>query len=367
MNKNITLIIGLLLLAAGVFGVYMLFCEHVSVDMSDQQGSVETVVPVRAGKIVRTDLHGFEVVYGRVKALPVIDNPGSDAVVVKCAVNGVITSIKCSPGKMVKKGDVLFELDVRIAGAKLKEKQQALDFLRRELTRQQSLLKIKAVSQIQYQSTLLDFNQAQQALDIARLQLGYYIIRAPISGRIVSVKISPAQTVEMSDVLAEILNTRCLCVSVHVPAGSIEKIHIGQSVQVFTNDLSQKGKWRAIGKVNYIDARVDLVSNSVEVRADVLPDLKLHSGQFIKARILYQSHTDTLAVPVSALVSQDNGACIYGISDNHAVRISVVKKIRQGDLIEIAGRGLSEGMDIVTQGAYGLPENTMIKIIGHDQ
>jgi membrane fusion protein (multidrug efflux system) len=47
-----------------------------------------------------------------------------------------------------------------------------------------------------------------------------------------------------------------------------------------------------------------------------------------------------------------------------ALEKEVKAGLREGDLVEVEGEGLREGMAIVTEGAYGLPNETKIKIIG---
>ena len=37
---------------------------------------------------------------------------------------------------------------------------------------------------------------------------------------------------------------------------------------------------------------------------------------------------------------------------------------RDGDLVEVQGEGLTEGMTVGTEGAYGLPEESQIRVIG---
>jgi len=48
-------------------------------------------------------------------------------------------------------------------------------------------------------------------------------------------------------------------------------------------------------------------------------------------------------------------------SDNRAHQTDVETGIRSGDLVQIT-RGLQAGQTVVTVGAYGLPDNTQVKV-----
>jgi membrane fusion protein (multidrug efflux system) len=52
------------------------------------------------------------------------------------------------------------------------------------------------------------------------------------------------------------------------------------------------------------------------------------------------------------------------VEGDKALEKEVKAGLREGGLVEVEGVGLKEGMAIVTEGAYGLPNDTKIKVIG---
>jgi len=54
-----------------------------------------------------------------------------------------------------------------------------------------------------------------------------------------------------------------------------------------------------------------------------------------------------------------NGDSLIAVVDEKAIKPG----LRDGNLIEISGEGLQEGMAIVTQGVYGLPPETHIRVL----
>jgi membrane fusion protein, multidrug efflux system len=90
----------------------------------------------------------------------------------------------------------------------------------------------------------------------------------------------------------------------------------------------------------------------------------LRLGQFVTARISSEEHKDRLVVPAASVVKDpDEGAVISIVAGDRATRKAVKTGLREGDLVEIQGEGLSEGQTVVTVGAYGLPKETKVRVL----
>jgi multidrug efflux pump subunit AcrA (membrane-fusion protein) len=77
-------------------------------------------------------------------------------------------------------------------------------------------------------------------------------------------------------------------------------------------------------------------------------------------------HRDRLAVPVESVVKDETGATVIAVVDGDmAVQTPVTTGLEDGALVEVAGDGLRAGMTVVTEGAYGLPATTRIRIVGN--
>jgi membrane fusion protein (multidrug efflux system) len=90
----------------------------------------------------------------------------------------------------------------------------------------------------------------------------------------------------------------------------------------------------------------------------------LRPGQFVKVRFVYVEKNDCLVVPEESLVTTTDGRTVIAVVEgNKAVQKAVQTGLREKGLVQIQGQGISEGMQIVTEGAYGLPPETKIRII----
>jgi multidrug efflux system membrane fusion protein len=72
---------------------------------------------------------------------------------------------------------------------------------------------------------------------------------------------------------------------------------------------------------------------------------------------------DAIVVPATALLTGADGATTVMTiaADQHAHQQAVKVGIKQDDKIQIV-EGLKEGQQIVTEGAYGLPDNAKVAV-----
>jgi membrane fusion protein (multidrug efflux system) len=62
------------------------------------------------------------------------------------------------------------------------------------------------------------------------------------------------------------------------------------------------------------------------------------------------------------VVIVDKKANIALVEGDQAKQREVTTGLRDGNLVEVSGEGLQEGMAVVTEGAYGLPPETRIRV-----
>jgi multidrug efflux pump subunit AcrA (membrane-fusion protein) len=83
----------------------------------------------------------------------------------------------------------------------------------------------------------------------------------------------------------------------------------------------------------------------------------------VTARVTAQTVNDAVLVPGSALLKTPEGAesvMVVG-DDNTAHQLNVEVGIREGDQVQIT-KGLKGGERVVSSGAYGLPNDTKVKV-----
>lgn len=325
----------------------------------DAASAVATVVDVHVDTVRKATLRAYVTAYGRVEPEPAaVERPAAQAFVA-AAVPGRIVEARCVEGQVVEAGALLFQLDSRLADLAVGTARSALDLARRNAERQHALADVGGTSE----KLVLE---ADQALEAARAQLGdaetrrsLLRVTAPIAGTVTRVLGKPGQPVDPSTVLAEVIDLDRVVVEGSIPSAEAPRLALGQAVEITDED----GALAATGTVALIVSRVDPGSDSVPVRVELPAGVRLRPGQFVRLRIVTEQHEDCLAVPVESLVRTAEGSVIAIVEDDTARRRPVREGLHDGDLVEVDGPGLKAGMTVVTEGAYGLPAETSVRIV----
>ncbi len=265
----------------------------------------------------RTDKISRGSVVVQVRATGII-NP-VQTVQVGSQVSGTISRIYVDYNSHVKKNQVIAEIDstflyasVKEAEANLEHNQAQVTEARRTLTRTTELFKKDLVSQADldaaktaYESAVAQFKQTEAALDRARVNLRYAIIRAPIDGVVISRDVDVGQTVAASlqtPKLFSIANDLThMQVEASVDEADIGQIQEGQSVS-FTVDAYPDEQFH--GKVAQVRLAPITVQNVVTYTVVIEvpnPDLKLRPGMTATVSILADRRDDVLRAPVLAI------------------------------------------------------------------
>lgn len=307
--------------------------------------TVVTEVPVHIGKITRATLHSYVTAYGTIEPQPAGKNQLPASARVASPVAGVIGQTKCYEGQHVKTGDLLFQLDSRTANV-------AVETAEKIFERQKKLLNVGGTSEKALQ-------EAEQQLASARAQQALLQIDAPLSGTVVRVNTNPGESVDVKSALAEIIDLNRLIVAASIPADDIRNLKIGAPVKINSNSQS------ANGKLAFIASRIDPKTGSAFARVAIPPDSGFRPGQFASLRIVSAEHKNVLAAPAESVTKTADGKTVITIVEGgKAIQKNIKAGLRDGNLIEVEGEDLKEGMPIVTTGAYALPAETKIRVIG---
>jgi membrane fusion protein (multidrug efflux system) len=366
MNKFGTFM-GLLILLAGAVVVFYLFRGNRGKISEKQQKDVATAVSVHVAKVSRSVLHGYILAYGRIEPSMGTSEKPAARVLITAPVDGIISEAMCVEGQEVHKGDTLFSLDSRMAKVAVKEAQQAVQFAEKNFERQKELLTVQGTSEKLMQQAEHELKIANEELTRANTQLSLLQVTAPISGMIVRVLARPGEAISMTTTLAELIDLKQLIVECRIPSAEVSVLKPGQKVEIETGigevGLS-KDSLRATGELTFIDSMVDPESDTVLVRASISAEAGLRPGQFVKMRIVYMEKSNCMVVPEESLVTTTEGQTVIAIVENGKAFQKIVQPgLRENGLVEVQGEGIHDGLQVVTDGAYGLLPETMVRII----
>jgi membrane fusion protein (multidrug efflux system) len=186
---------------------------------------------------------------------------------------------------------------------------------------------------------------------------------------VIKVNARRGDSVDPATLLAEVVDLSRLVVSASIRSVEAAQVKRGERVELSagsgpgTPAAELSAALVASSTIAYIAPQVDTATDTVVVRARVPASSGLRPGQFVNARILTDERRDQLAVPVDSVVQGAQGPEIALVQGDVAVRTRVTTGLREGQLVQVEGDGVREGVSVVVKGAYGLLPKTKIKVI----
>jgi membrane fusion protein, multidrug efflux system len=326
----------------------------------EDEESPPTEVAVHVGKITRATLRGYVTAYGLVEPQPPGEHSAASASVA-ASIAGVVSRVLCSEGQHVALGEVLFQLDSRAADVAAKKAQEAVEFAETAYERQKTLIQVEGTSQKLFQEAEQTLRTARSDLNAARTQQAFLRVTAPLSGTVARILVKPGEAVDLSTTLAEMVDLQRLVVSAGVPSAELGPVKPGQVAEVLADTSAPP----VTGSLTFVSSQVDPKTGTALVRASLPARSDLRPGQLVTLRIVTRESRDCLAVPVDSVVKNSEGVTVISlVRDGEAVQVPVKTGLLDNGLLEVEAQGLQAGAPVVTEGAYGLPPKTKIRVLG---
>jgi membrane fusion protein, multidrug efflux system len=355
-----------------------------------QLGLVETEAPARAVEpAAKPARPAVPILVAQVKRGPMpvrIDAIGSvqpiATVALRSRVDAQIDKILVADGASVKAGDILIKLDSRQIEAQIKQAEAALakdhaalEQAQRDVARYGDLVSKQAGTQLNLDNakTAVMASKAaimgdQAAIDNLLVQLTYYTISAPISGRVGTISLKAGNLIRGGDngstgTLATINQTTPIYVAFSVPQRLLADLRKSlQDGGAQTSAIPQGGDRGPSGKVAVLDNAIDASTGTVMVRAIFQNDDEfLWPGQLCDIRVTLRTDPDVISVARQAVQVGQDGNYVFIVQD----RIAHVRKVtvdRTQDGADIISAGLSGDETVVTEGAMLLVEGSNTEI-----
>ena len=302
-------------------------------------------------------------------------------VAIKSRLDGQIIKVGFSDGQDVAKGQVLFEIDARPLQAQLQQARATLARDKAQLERARSqeerykdLLQKGFVSQDAYAQFRTNVDTAaatvaasESAVENARLQTEYAVIRSPISGRAGKILIQQGNLVKANDTVSLVVINQIapIYVSFAVPEqylGLIRKYMASGKLAVEATPQGASDAIAASGTVAFIDNTVDASTGTVRLRA-TFPntDKSLWPGQFVTTSVTLKEQQNAIVVPSQAVQTGPRGQFVYviraGIAEMREIGIERVDGANT-----VVARGLTAGEQVVTSGQSRLIPGMKVSI-----
>jgi HlyD family secretion protein len=194
----------------------------------------------------------------------------------------------------------------------------------------------------------------------AEAQLSYSEIRSPIAGVVTDRPLYPGEMAAAGIPLITVMDVSKVIARVHIPQNDAALLKVGDPAKITASGIDDQ----VDGKITVVSPALDPSSTTVEVWIEAVnPKQQLRPGSTAEVSMVAKSVNDALVAPASALLTGSDGATSVMVAgaDGRAHQKAVKVGIKQGDSVQLL-EGVQAGDQVVTAGAYGLPDNTKIKI-----
>ena len=194
----------------------------------------------------------------------------------------------------------------------------------------------------------------------AEAQLSYSEIRSPIDGVVTDRPLYPGEMAAAGTAIVTVMDVSSVIAKAHIPQADAALLKVGDKGTMTVPGLDEPVE----GKVTVVSPALDPNSTTVEVWLEAKnPKQQLKPGTSVQLSLTAKTVKDALVVPAAALISAADGSSAVMIagSDGKAHQKAVKLGIRQDDDVQIL-EGVTENDKVVATGAYGLPDNTKIKV-----
>src|ERR671919_1008016 len=199
---------------------------------------------------------------------------------------------------------------------------------------------------------------AEAQLGLARKNLSYAVIPAPIDGFVAERTADLGEYVSPQQKVATIVRTNPLRIRIDIPEQAIPEVKVGQSVSVTTSAWPDKN---FAGRVARIAPSVSATSRTLTVEAEIdNSGGALKPGQFATVRILQERAEPAVLVPARAIVTEAGVSRVFVIKEGRAEQRLVQTGQSEGDLIEIKN-GVAADEQVATSNLEMLSDGITVK------
>ena len=199
---------------------------------------------------------------------------------------------------------------------------------------------------------------AEAQLSLARKNLSYAVIPAPIDGFVAERTADLGEYVSPQQKVATIVRTNPLRIRIDIPEQAIPEVRVGQSVSVTTSAWPDQN---FSGRVARIAPNVSATSRTLTVEAEIENSGgALKPGQFATVRILQERAEPAVLVPARAVATEAGVSRVYVIKDGRAEQRLVQTGQTEGDLVEIRS-GVAADEQVATSNVEQLSDGIAVK------
>jgi len=301
-----------------------------------------------------------------------------DSVEVRARVSGYLQSVHFREGSLVKKGELLFQIDPRPYEAQLhraegdlEQANSRVNLAQKNLARVGFLIKSQAMSKEEADTRAALVRQAesgvaaaQAAVDAAKLDVEFTRITAPVSGRASRKFVTEGNLINggtQGTLLTTIVSLDPLYVYFeanerdYLKYVRLAKSGARPSSRDFKNPVhvgtADEQGFPHEGYMDFVDNQIDRGTGTIQGRAIVPnPDGLLAPGLFVRLRLIGSGRYKALLIPDEAIQSDQAQKFVWVVDDQNRVRYRQIKIGTLHDGLRVVSEGLTPADRVIIHG-----------------
>jgi multidrug efflux system membrane fusion protein len=303
-------------------------------------------------------------------------------VAIQSQVTGNLIALPAKEGQEVHKGDIVAEIDPRPyqaaldhANAQRAEDSAQLQSMQLDLQRYQNLAKreFAPVQQVDDQQatvnkTIATISADDAAIETAKINLGYCVIRAPIDGRVSLYQVDVGNLVQVGgqNSIISITQDKPIAVVFTLPEADLVRVRDALEkgslpVEVVSN--SDEQKTLANGTLMTPNNTIDTSTGTISLKAKFEnQDDHLWPGQFVDARVQVQVLNKAVTVPTLSIMHGPDGLYVYKVKPDQTVDQVTVQVGYQDNGRSVVTKGLTGNETLVLTGQSRLAPGVHVHV-----
>lgn len=301
---------------------------------------------------------------------------------VRTQVDGYLDKIFVDEGSFVKAGQPLFQINALPYTEQLNKDIASLHAMESSLTaaeleveKVRPLVANKVIAEMQLKTAMAalqtakaNVEQARAAVAASRINVGFTLVKAPVSGYIGRIPKRIGNLVGKADQLP--LTTLSDISEVYAyfsmsendfmnfSKGGLEKQL--KELRPVTLILSNGDVFNQQGRIEMVDGQFNKTTAAISLRATFPnPAAILRSGNTGKVKV-EQLHTGVMLVPQAATLEMQDKVFVYQVGDSNMVQRRILQLVGSNEGNFIVKDGLKRGDKIVTAGVETLMEGAVV-------
>jgi membrane fusion protein (multidrug efflux system) len=289
---------------------------------------------------------------------------------------GQVKAVFVKKGDVVRKGQLLLQLDNAIAKQSVVAAEQGLQTIKTQLSFAKTIYQkyknlwdqgigtevqlITAKNNVESLESQLKTTEEQ--IKISKEQLGFSNVYADVSGTAdeVNIRVGEFFTGVAGMVpQIKIVNTDNLKITAEIPENYLNKVGVGSKLNVTLPDIHKT----ITANVTVASKLIDAGSRSFYVEAKIPTDKDFHPNQLALINIQDYSNPKAVTVPLNTLQNDEKGKYVMIAVKEGAKLVAKKKAVKAGELygdkIEILS-GLAVGEEVIVEGFQGLYDGQLL-------